>query len=143
MSLPKPQVGLVIKYSFLWSHEAEAGRTEGSKDRPCAIVVVLLREGKKTIVRVLPITHTLPGDPASAMEIPPKTKANLGLDADKSWVILDEANDFVWPGTDLRPRVAGNWQSSSYGMLPKAFMKLLKVKFLKRHQDRRTKTVRR
>jgi hypothetical protein len=26
----------VIRYSFLWSHEAKAGASEGRKDRPCA-----------------------------------------------------------------------------------------------------------
>jgi hypothetical protein len=36
---PEPQPGLVISYAYLWSEEAEQGRIEGRKDRPCAIVV--------------------------------------------------------------------------------------------------------
>ena len=39
MSLPDPKPGLVIRYSFLWSHERDRGAIEGSKDRPCAIVL--------------------------------------------------------------------------------------------------------
>ncbi len=39
MSLPEPELGLVIRYSYLWKSEHDAGRDEGSKDRPCAIVL--------------------------------------------------------------------------------------------------------
>jgi hypothetical protein len=34
VSFPAPKPGLVIRYSFLWSHEADAGAVEGAKDRP-------------------------------------------------------------------------------------------------------------
>lgn len=66
------------------------------KDRPCAIVLVILREGEHPIVRVLPVTHSPPSDPADALEIPQPTKRRLGLDSDRSWVMLSEANDFIW-----------------------------------------------
>jgi len=36
--LPAPELGLVISYAYLWSSEADAGREEGGKDRPCAVV---------------------------------------------------------------------------------------------------------
>ena len=108
MTWPVPRPGLVIRYSYLWEREAQAGQEEGVKDRPCAIVVVLLREGEHPVVRVLPITHSAPLDPASALEIPPLTKLRLGLDSDRSWVVLDEANDFIWPGPDLRPQSFGS-----------------------------------
>ena len=69
---------------------------EGVKDRPCAIVLVLLREGDIPIVRVLPITHSAPSEPADALEIPLLTKQRL------DWIRTlvdhaDEANDFIWP----------------------------------------------
>src|SRR5256885_5907340 len=32
-----------IRYAYLWSREAETRREEASKDRPCAVVVVLRR----------------------------------------------------------------------------------------------------
>src|ERR1700739_4639183 len=40
---------------------------------------------------------------SDALEIPTPTKDRLGLDSDRSWVVLTEANDFIWPGPDLRP----------------------------------------
>ena len=103
MSLPAPRPGLVIRYAYLWDAEARQGREEGVKDRPCAIVLAVLREGRHPIVRVLPITHSAPRDSADGLEIPTATKERLGLDSERSWVILSEANDFIWPGPDLRP----------------------------------------
>lgn len=43
MSLPRPQPGLVIRYAYLWKREYDQGRDEGSKDRPCAIVMTVPR----------------------------------------------------------------------------------------------------
>ena len=41
MSLPAPQPGLVIRYSYLWAEDASKGQEEGEKDRPAAIVVAI------------------------------------------------------------------------------------------------------
>ncbi len=132
MSWPVPQPGLVIRYSYLWERAAREGREEGVKDRPCAIVLVLLREGDAPIVRVLPVTHSAPADPADALEIPLPTKQRLGLDSGHSWVVLTEANDFVWPGPDLRPAVSGDLSSVAYGMLPPGFIKVLRERLTDR-----------
>jgi hypothetical protein len=70
-----------------------AGREEGVKDRPCAVVLVVLREGEHPIVRVFPVTHTSPANPADALEIPTLTKERLGLDSERFGVVLHLA----WP----------------------------------------------
>jgi hypothetical protein len=138
---PKPEPGLVIRYSFLWSEEANAGREDGVKDRPCAIVVVVRRSDRvKTLVRVLPITHA---DPFSALELPQSTKQRLGLDSERSWIILDEANDFTWPGPDLRPATNGDLASVAYGMLPQSLIKVLRERTLARVHEKKAKAVRR
>jgi len=87
------------------------------------------------LVRVLPVTHSPPTDPAGALEIPPRTKARLGLDFDRSWIILDEANDFVWPGPDLRPAISGNPSSVVYGVLPPGFMNILRERLAIRRKQ--------
>ncbi len=103
MPIPTPEPGLVISYAYLWHYEHEAGREEGQKDRPAVIVLAVEREADgATVVTVLPITHSPPGDPASAVEIPLPVKRHLGLDADPSWIVVAEGNEFVWPGYDLR-----------------------------------------
>lgn len=138
MNWPAPEPGLVVRYSYLWESEARQGREEGVKDRPCAVILVLLREGEKhPIVRVLPITHTLPGDPADALEIPMPTKQRLGLDGDRSWVVLTEANDFIWPGPDLRPLPGADASTVSYGFLPPGFMRALRERLQRRRGEKR------
>jgi hypothetical protein len=137
VSWPAPRPGLVIRYSYLWEQEAREGREEGVKDRPCTIILVLLRDGKHPIVRVLPVTHAAPADPADALEIPQPTKLRLGLDSARSWVILSEANDFIWPGPDLRPAVNGDPASVAYGMLPPGFMKDLQERLQRRLREKR------
>jgi hypothetical protein len=101
-----------------------------------AIILVLLREGEHPIVRVLPVTHTPPVDPADALEIPHPTKQRLGLDSERSWVMLGEANDFIWPGPDLRPAVNGDPASVAYGMLPPGFMAVLRGRLAQRRREK-------
>src|SRR5882672_3826643 len=105
MPLPEPEAGLVISYAYLWHHEHQAGREEGQKDRPNVIVLVVNREmDGATIVTVLPITHSPPTDSAAAVEIPLPVKRHLGLDDDRSWIVVAEGNEFLRPGYDLRKR---------------------------------------
>ena len=120
MTLPEPQPGLVISYSYLWRHESETGQIEGTKDRPCAIILVVRHEGSMDKVTVAPITHTPPADPTVAIEIPPKVKRHLGLDDHRSWIVLDDLNEFIWPGYDIRsiPGTSGRYD---YGFLPPNF----------------------
>jgi hypothetical protein len=64
---------------------------------------------------VAPITHAAPAADGSALEIPPRVKAHLGLDDARSWVVTDEVNEFPWPGFDLEPNQDGE---IAYGILP-------------------------
>lgn len=98
MPLPRPAPGMVARYAYLWADEAEAGRREGRKDRPCVAVVAAERQSDGRVrVRAVPITHAAK-DPARGVELPGKVTRHLGLDADASWIVLDEFNEFVWPG---------------------------------------------
>ena len=55
---PAPFPGLVISYSYLWRKDYLAGREEGAKDRPCAVVLSRNTKGNDTVVTVAPITHS-------------------------------------------------------------------------------------
>jgi hypothetical protein len=129
VALPSPVPGLVIRYSYLWHAEYLRGQEEGVKDRPCAIILTTRNDEGDEVVTVLPVTHTPPENPALALEIPAATKARLGLDTDRSWIILTEANRFIWPGPDLRP-AGGNLDSVAYGLLPQAFFTQMKERFV-------------
>lgn len=128
MALPEPIPGLVIRYAYLWREEHQRGREEGVKDRPCAVILVTTNEADARVVTVLPITHTPPTHPALAVELPAATKRRLGLDDERSWVVLSEVNRFIWPGPDLRPVVAGDSASVAYGELPAVLFREIKTK---------------
>ena len=67
---------------------------------------------------VLPITHNRPNQANLAVEIPAKVKQRLQLDDARSWVVLSEWNEFIWPGPDLRRLPGADESSVAYGMLP-------------------------
>jgi hypothetical protein len=83
-----------------------------------------------TRVLVLPITHTPPDHPALAVEISAKVKARLQLDDARSWVVLSEWNEFVWPGPDLRRLPGATDASVAYGMLPPSVFAVVRDRFL-------------
>lgn len=130
MGLPEPVPGLVIRYAYLWLDECRQGREEGVKDRPCAIILVTVDDDGDKLVTVLPVTHSQPADLRLAVEIPAPTKARLGMDAAPSWIMLTEANRFLWPGPDIRFADKGDLSSVAYGLLPKALFDRVRDRFV-------------
>jgi hypothetical protein len=121
MVLKTPEAGEVIRYAYLWWSEARRGRSEGLKDRPCAVVLTRTTADAAHWIYALPVTHSDPQSPEAGVAIPPATKQRLGLDAAPSWIVTTELNRFIWPGPDIRPLPTGEY---SYGLLPG---KLLRV----------------
>lgn len=117
MDLPPPRAGDVIQFGYLWHREAERGLAEG-KERPCVVVEVRpdLGSGPNLPrVTLLPITTQRPVRGQAAAEVPAVVKQRLGLDLRPSWIVLDEANAFLWPGYDVR--VARGRDGYRYGSL--------------------------
>lgn len=137
MALPVLECGLVVSYSYLWRHESETGKMEGSKNRPCIIVAIVSKEGGKKLATVAPITHSLPADLTVAIEISQRIKRYLGLDGERSWVILDDFNDFIWPGYDLRLvlRKPGHYD---YGIMPPALFDQIMTRIFEIQREGRT-----
>lgn len=122
------KVGHIFRYSYLWHWQHLEGREEGDKDRPCLVLaLVTTLEDGTPVVRVLPITHTPPGRADEAIEIPPATKRRLGLDDERSWIVLSESNRFAWPGPDIRPVDS---DSGYFGPLPPALFAEVKRRFV-------------
>ena len=115
--IPKtlPVAGTVLRFSYLWKREARSGRTEANKDRPVALVVALAAADGECVV--VPITHTPPQEPDTAIEIPASQRAKLGLDDEPAWIVLNEFNSFFWPGYDLRPVPGRRPPTAIYGMI--------------------------
>jgi len=141
MSLPEPQIALVISYSYLWHREDAKGETEGRKHRPAAIVAHLTDKDGALHVAVLPITTTEPENMAEALEIPAPERDRIGL-PERSWIICSEYNQFEWPGVDLRP-VPGTADVFAYGLLSREFWAKVKAKMQFLRDGRKLKTIRR
>jgi hypothetical protein len=141
--LAKPEPGLVIRYSYLWVQEHREGREEGTKDRPCAIIFATHNHDGETQVLVVPVTHSPPENIAAALELPPAVKLHLGLDSDRSWVVLSESNLFDWPGPDLRRIGDRDDGSIAYGFLPPRLFTELRRRFLALEAAARSQRVQR
>jgi len=57
---------------------------------------------------------------------------SLGLDADRSWIIVSEGNEFDWPGYDLRK--IGRGDRYDYGFLPPRFFDQVLGAFMAWHR---------
>jgi len=94
-----------VRYSFLWSSEARAGRAEGRKDRPCVIVIAIRRAGDGRFrVRVLPITHA-PTEEARSI-------AEQMSDPDSKQMMLRIAEDYERLAAHARRRMKGSGAQS-------------------------------
>jgi hypothetical protein len=81
------------------------------------VVVVLAKAQTSggTQIVVAPVTHSPPEAPANAVEVPANVKRELGLDRERSWIVITEFNRFPWPGPDVRPLEDGD---PFYGAIP-------------------------
>ena len=141
MTFAAPIPGYVIRYSYLWHSEFLAGREEGTKDRPCAVVLMNQTDDGRKTVTVLPITHTQPKDMTRAVEILQPVKRRLKLDGDRSWIVFSEANRFKWPGPDLRPVPVASSSTILYGPLPPAFFHDVLARFIDALESKKSRTV--
>jgi hypothetical protein len=69
------------------------------------------------------------------------TAKRLGLDSGRSWIVVSEANDFIWPGPDLRPRRTGDATSVAYGFLPRKLFRAVRDRLVERYRAYRLATV--
>lgn len=139
MPFPTPFPGLVLHYSYLWREQYQQGKEEGTKNRPCVVVLAVAADGGETVVTVVPVTHSPPENPKDAVEIPTLTKRRLGLDDARSWIVIKEANRFLWPGFDLRQVPGKSEGSFDYGVLPPGLFRKVKESFLINIQFRKLK----
>jgi hypothetical protein len=105
-------------------------------------MTVVEEDGDKEVL-VLPVTHSPPDHASDAIEIPAATKNRLGLDGERSWIVIYEANAFVWPGPDLRTVPGRDESTIAYGPLPPRFFAHLRDAFLERDQREKSGRVKR
>ena len=120
MPLPRPELGLVVHYGFVWSGADRGPSPDAGKDRPCLIVDLIEIEdtpGRKTLrVTYLPISHTAPRQGERALLIGARVAQHLGLTAGKSYLYTTYACEDDWP-FDLS-QVPGRKGQFHYGLVP-------------------------
>jgi hypothetical protein len=141
VAFPDPKPGLIVRYDYLWSHEAAEGRDQG-KDRPTCLVAASDSLAQSRYVVLLPITHSPPNAGTEGVEIPAKVKQALGLDDAPSWVIVSEHNIDEWPNAGVSP-IPGRPGVFSYGFIPPGLFAQIKARFLELARQRKSRSVRR
>lgn len=110
MRRPDAEIGQIVRFDYLWRDEARRGRIEGSKDRPCAVILAMARDddGAK-LVYLAPITHSPPIPGQSTVEIPHHARELTGLDDARSWLVTSEVNRVNWLDPGIVPARRGQW----------------------------------
>ena len=131
MPLPRPELGLVVHYGFVWGGADRGAVPDSGKDRPCVIVDMVEVEdlpGRKTLrVTYLPISHTAPRKGENAELIPPRVADHLGITAEKSYIYTSYACEDDWP-FDLA-RLPGKGDRFDYGFIPPRLFQAIATEF--------------
>ena len=123
------QNGTLVQYQFLWSREASKGQVEGTKRRPCAII---LRSPLPSSDRIflIPVTTKEPDEKIPALEIPELEARRMGLNEPmRRWIILNEINVDEIPSYVLEP-------NAKIGQIGVSFFRTILLEF-KKVNDRR------
>lgn len=136
MPLPKPEIGLIVHYSYRFRQTTSTAMA-GGKDRPCLIVSVNpdVDEPNAPGVLYLPITHSAPHNPGEALEIPPDARYAAGLDGYRQWVHVGEGNLDNWAyDVSMIPGRQGRYH---YGFMPPRFFAQIQTRFANLYAARR------
>ncbi len=133
MPLPKPELGLVVHYGFVWAAPDRRPPPDHGKNRPCLIVG--LRDinepsaGGRRVLRViyLPISHMAPRQGEQAIAIPSRVARHLGLSAETSFLYTSYAVEDDWP-FDVAP-IPGTEGRFDYGLVPPNFFAMVTREF--------------
>lgn len=139
MKKPDPQVGLIVRFDYLWRDEQDQGHLDGAKDRPRAVIVALQRaEDGSQQVYVAPITHSPPRDGQRFIEMPSPFNSLTGLDHERSWLITSELNRVDWSDPGIVPARPSQW---FYGSLPRGIAQRALKEVIELSRQRVLKTV--
>lgn len=131
-----PKIGQVWRYPYLWSHEADAGRIEGAKQRPTAVSLLTTNKEGEDVVMLVPLTTLDPAGNPFAVKVPETELRRAGLDpAVQAWVIANEYNFEAYKRTYyLEPR-------AHQGQFSSMFIKLVQGKMVEAIKSRKAKGV--
>ena len=122
MTADEVRTGLVISYRFLWPREQARGAEQGRKARPACVVVPVTAKGD--LVALFPLTTQEPGLDRLALRVPETERRRLKLrGTTPSWILLDEGNSDVLPGSYHVEPISYAPPVHAYGYFSDAFMR--------------------
>jgi hypothetical protein len=126
VSLPQARPGLVIRYDYLWTREAAAGRWHSERSPPC-LIAATDREVEPRFVVILALVLSRPSRDSIGVEIPVRVRE--ALDDAPRWVIVSEHNVDAWPNTGLA-HIPGRPGIYAHGFIPPGLFAQVKGRFL-------------
>ena len=124
------QNGTLVHYQLLERHEAVQGKEEGTKRRPCAIVLRSQNPASDRIF-LIPITTRQPDKDVPALEVPQLEARRMGLHEPISrWVILNEVNVDQIPSLVMEP-------NAKIGDIGRSFFRQILEEFKAINQQRK------
>lgn len=88
-----PKTGDVFDYPYLWGWQDDRGETEGRKDRPSCVALIVPIAQDKHRIYILPLTTKEPEPGRHSIAIPQTERVRAGLGKDREqWLLLDEWN---------------------------------------------------
>jgi hypothetical protein len=122
--IDRPETGRVILYNFLWAREHDRGVEHGRKARPACVVVPLT--GLTNDVVLFPLTTRAPEPGRLAVQVPETERRRLRLrGSGPSWIVLDEGNRDVLPGSFHVEPISHDPAVYDYGAFSQAFMRVV------------------
>ncbi|MFG5382830.1 hypothetical protein [Yoonia sp. R2-816] len=87
------KLGDVWRFPYLWKREERAGDTEGRKNRPVVLVLLIENSKGQQEAMLVPVTSQPQTGNPFAVEVPDIEKKRAGLDLRMDlWVVTDEHN---------------------------------------------------
>jgi len=132
------KLGDVWRFPYLWKREERLGDTEGRKNRPVVMVLLIQNDKGQQEAMLVPVTSQPQNDSPFAVPVPDIEKKRAGLDIHMDlWVVTDEHN-IDTPRQSYYFEPAGR-----IGAFSTAFTKTLQARKIAAIQARKSSSVRR
>lgn len=131
--------GEVIIYPYRWAREAADRRSpEGSKERPCGVVVAAVAASGRTHLLLAAISSKPPRSDQEALALPEIERRRAGIDPGRdAWIYVSEANE------DVEGASIYLTSEPAIGAISRPFLERVKAGFLHRLGERRGAVVNR
>ena len=125
---------MLVWYDYLWDHEYESGRREGSKRHPCAVIAASkIDENGDRKVLLCGISHMPMENPNDGVKLPVKLQKYMGLDQGEQWVWTNQYNEEMWSDPEIQVMALNEYENAR---LPKALYDTVRESVVQHKRER-------